>query len=131
MSWTYDDVHGGWTESRAAGSIGACTLVMDVGAHCTVSSCNVRDFLPIACKCNNLYCRDHISPDLHLCAAIHEYDPSQSSGLAKLRRCDFEGCNKSSLFAFTAEPERETCEKCRKAFCVEYVNGPYVHPFRF
>ncbi|KAJ2917633.1 hypothetical protein MD484_g2764, partial [Candolleomyces efflorescens] len=93
---------------------------MDVGAHCTVSSCNVRDFLPIACKCNNLYCRDHISPDLHLCAAIHEYDPSQSSGLAKLRRCDFEGCNKSSLFAFTAEPERETCDKCRKAFCVDH-----------
>ncbi|KAJ2933957.1 hypothetical protein H1R20_g3120, partial [Candolleomyces eurysporus] len=93
---------------------------MDIGAHCAVASCNVRDFLPIACKCNNLYCRDHISPDLHSCTEIHEYDPSQSSGLPKLRRCDIEGCNKPSLFAFTTVPDRETCDKCRKAFCVDH-----------
>ncbi|KAF6764923.1 hypothetical protein DFP72DRAFT_869596 [Ephemerocybe angulata] len=97
--------------------------LLQVGAHCSLPSCNLNDFLPIRCKCGNVFCRDHILPDAHACSAVStEYDPTTSDGKdgEKLKRCDVESCNKPSLYAFTTEPERETCEKCHKAFCVDH-----------
>ena len=40
-----------------------------VGAHCSLPSCNLNDFLPIRCLCHQLFCRDHIAPDVHSCPA--------------------------------------------------------------
>lgn len=99
--------------------------LLQVGSQCSLSTCNVSDFLPITCKCTQVFCRDHILPDAHACTAVTTPTGAgaQAGGQAKerLRRCDIEGCNKPTLFAFTTSVERETCEKCRKAFCVECV----------
>lgn len=99
--------------------------LLQVGTQCSLSSCNVNDFLPITCKCTQVFCRDHILPDAHACPAV---TTSTGAGTQAgrdekegLRRCDIEGCNKPTLFAFTTSVGRETCEKCRKAFCVECV----------
>lgn len=101
-----------------------------IGAHCALSSCNVNDFLPIKCKCERLYCRDHIFPEAHECpVAAASASPSNPLSSTKLERCAFETCKKPSLEAFLSASTREDaagrsaalCEGCKKAFCAEYV----------
>jgi len=100
--------------------------LIKVGAHCAVPTCNVLDFLPLTCKCDLVLCRDHIFPDNHACSAVQEpmvegvgVAPTTTSN--PLRRCGLEGCQKPTLYAFTTEPQRETCERCHGSFCVQCV----------
>ncbi|KAI0933699.1 hypothetical protein AcW1_005460 [Taiwanofungus camphoratus] len=93
-----------------------------IGAHCSVASCNLNDFLPIRCRCDQLFCKDHISPELHACpidlAACKPAHPS-----AKLERCALRGCTKPSLEVFVSDrsdsPRRSSavCPGCRLSFC--------------
>ena len=50
-----------------------------IGAHCSLSSCSLNDFLPIRCTCQQLFCRDHISPDIHHCPLLRAAPPTASS----------------------------------------------------
>lgn len=96
-----------------------------IGAHCSVASCNLNDFLPIRCRCDQLFCKDHISPELHACpidlAACKPAHPS-----AKLERCALRGCTKPSLEVFVSDrsdsPRRSSavCPGCRLSFCALY-----------
>ncbi|KAJ3530713.1 hypothetical protein NMY22_g8455 [Coprinellus aureogranulatus] len=97
--------------------------LLQVGARCSLSSCNINDFLPITCKCGHTFCREHIFPDSHGCSAVSTSAASgaeaqEGNEKTKLCRCSVEGCSKPTMFAFTATPERETCNQCNKAFCV-------------
>ncbi|GAA5984969.1 hypothetical protein JCM5350_000084 [Sporobolomyces pararoseus] len=48
----------------------------NVGTHCSLSSCNALDFLPIKCNyCSSSFCRHHASPSSHSCPL----DPTLSS----------------------------------------------------
>ncbi|GAA5950067.1 hypothetical protein JCM3765_004181 [Sporobolomyces pararoseus] len=48
----------------------------DLGTHCSLSSCNALDFLPIKCThCLSLFCRHHAPPSSHSCPV----DPTLSS----------------------------------------------------
>lgn len=108
------------------------SFIMDipsVGAHCALPSCNVNDFLPIKCTCEQVFCRAHISPDLHACPSLDahsNFQPDSSSDPSKrLQRCAFETCNKPSLESFLSSETREdssrspaVCSRCSKAFCV-------------
>lgn len=43
-------------------------LPVTLGTHCTYSSCNDLDFLPIRCThCSLIFCRHHSSPPAHSC----------------------------------------------------------------
>lgn len=40
----------------------------DLGKHCTVSTCNKLDFLPIQCDaCNKIFCDEHYQYSIHNC----------------------------------------------------------------
>ncbi|KAG2020621.1 hypothetical protein CC2G_005942 [Coprinopsis cinerea AmutBmut pab1-1] len=93
-----------------------------IGAHCALETCNVCDFLPITCKCQKKFCRDHIFPDNHGCTAVAEAQTASATTASgpPLKRCTLEGCQKPSLYAFTNDPERESCEKCHGSFCVQH-----------
>ncbi|GAA5915431.1 AN1-type zinc finger protein [Sporobolomyces salmoneus] len=48
----------------------------DLGTHCSLSSCNALDFLPIKCTyCSTSFCRHHSPPSSHACSK----DPSLNS----------------------------------------------------
>lgn len=100
----------------------------EIGAHCSLTSCNVNDFLPIRCRCDQVFCREHISPDLHSCTVIQTFgsDINESSSLSRpLQKCAAEGCTKPSLEAFVSDSLREdtesraaaVCDRCRGSFC--------------
>ncbi|KAI0792936.1 hypothetical protein C8Q75DRAFT_714014 [Abortiporus biennis] len=101
-----------------------------IGAHCSLSSCNLNDFLPIRCRCSNLFCRDHILPDSHQCPLLNQSIESlnSDSGFAKLEKCAFGACKRPSLESFVSRETKlndedengrvkAVCERCGGAFC--------------
>jgi hypothetical protein len=96
-----------------------------IGAHCSLPSCRQLDLLPIRCRCDKQFCKDHILPDAHQCPV----DPSQalkdaSTQLQKLHRCAFASCAKPSLAAYASDSTKEEgrttsalCPRCTLAYC--------------
>ena len=99
-----------------------------VGAHCAISSCHLNDFLPIRCKCQAVFCKDHIAADAHDCplALATRQEPGEASSM-KLLRCAAQTCNKPSLESYilnttdTANRTPALCSGCHQAFCAECV----------
>ncbi|KAI0262970.1 hypothetical protein BC834DRAFT_828183 [Gloeopeniophorella convolvens] len=98
-----------------------------IGAHCALPSCHTLDLLPIRCRCDRQFCKDHIFPDRHDCPV----DPSQtlrdaSPALQKLQRCAFASCNKPSLDSFVGDAAGEEgrvtalCLRCKLGFCASH-----------
>ncbi|KAH9967931.1 hypothetical protein BC827DRAFT_1258134 [Russula dissimulans] len=98
-----------------------------IGAHCSLSSCRKLDLLPIRCRCDKQFCKDHIFPDAHQCPV----DPSQalkdaSPALQKLQRCAFATCTKPSLDAYVGDSAGEQgrafalCPRCTLAYCASH-----------
>ncbi|EKM55829.1 uncharacterized protein PHACADRAFT_121751 [Phanerochaete carnosa HHB-10118-sp] len=111
----------------------SATGIPDVGAHCALERCNVNDFLPIKCRCERLFCREHIQPEEHACPLINEtYTPQPGEPAKKMQRCAAEKCNKLSLEAFIAEKDDmqgrtpALCLQCQKAFCASH-RDPATH----
>lgn len=103
-----------------------------IGAHCSLERCNVNDFLPIKCRCDRLFCKDHISPESHSCPVLSNastLEPQQFS--QKLQRCAAQGCAKPSLEAFVAQSSDKEgrtpalCPRCTQAFCARYAPPLY------
>lgn len=158
-SWledAYDDVHGEMLAVRSEGDglptrmsvlvllprynprigLGLTSTAMSaslglpaIGAHCALPSCNLNDFLPIRCKCGQLYCTDHIPPHLHHCPLQHSTTLSTARPALNVQRCAAQDCTKPSLESFIANPSDTTnrspavCSGCTQAFCAQYA--PY------
>lgn len=98
-----------------------------IGAHCAAPSCNVNDFLPIRCKCEKLFCKDHILPENHDCS-VNQITNTLTGTHAnlKLQRCAAERCDKPSLEAFVADSADvtnrtpATCPGCKQSFCATH-----------
>ncbi|KAF8652747.1 hypothetical protein AX16_004244 [Volvariella volvacea WC 439] len=103
--------------------------LLDVGAHCSLPSCNIQDFLPIICQCQRYFCRDHIQPDLHGCPASIAIDPKETRSPTS-PRCALHTCNKLALNAFVLPSKFEgaegivtsptVCTTCQLSFCVDH-----------
>ncbi|EDR14931.1 uncharacterized protein LACBIDRAFT_306217 [Laccaria bicolor S238N-H82] len=100
--------------------------LLQIGAHCSLPSCNDLDFLPIVCNCNKHFCRFHSAPDRHSCPLIVPNDLKPPLSTDRLQRCIVESCNKPSL--------SQTCLQCLQAFCPDHrypdshTCSPHVQP---
>ncbi|KAI0086668.1 hypothetical protein BDY19DRAFT_995676 [Irpex rosettiformis] len=105
-----------------------------IGAHCALDACNINDFLPIRCRCDKLFCKDHISPETHACPTLIQTKdkPTISTPQQKLQRCAADKCNKPSLEAFVADSSDTNgrtpavCERCKQSFCASH-RSPASH----
>ncbi|KAF9562131.1 hypothetical protein CPC08DRAFT_706851 [Agrocybe pediades] len=98
---------------------------LEIGAHCSLPSCNVLDFLPITCSCSKTFCSNHISPELHHCPLLNQTSPNPSTSDNPLPRCCFKECHKLALESRTTDGNH-TCTACRQNFCVDH-RFPDVH----
>ncbi|PPQ89054.1 hypothetical protein CVT25_006426 [Psilocybe cyanescens] len=93
--------------------------ILHIGAQCSLPSCNLCDFLPIACShCHQTFCSDHISLDSHKCPILETRTITTDESTTEsdqIRRCDLDGCRKPSLLF--SGGKGETCSACHKAFC--------------
>jgi len=107
-----------------------------IGSHCSLSACNVLDLLPIRCRCQRLFCRHHISPDIHNCSVdLVSQNPAAGVPFEKLERCAAEKCNKPSLESFIGSASDgkgrspAACPHCQKAFCASHRHpGSHLCP---
>ncbi|KAL0578444.1 hypothetical protein V5O48_003544 [Marasmius crinis-equi] len=90
--------------------------ILKVGNQC--AACPQVDFLPILCDCGQQFCKDHIAPDAHDCAAAGIQ--AQNNFEDKLQRCHFEACNKPSLNLSSTSSSSASCSQCGHDFCVEH-----------
>ncbi|EIM90521.1 uncharacterized protein STEHIDRAFT_51503 [Stereum hirsutum FP-91666 SS1] len=93
-----------------------------IGAHCSLSSCNELDLLPIRCLCDKQYCRKHFLPDDHACPINLTATPQPA--LDKLQRCASVNCKKPSLEAFVRSSDTNRvpalCPRCNLAYCASH-----------
>ncbi|TFK55319.1 hypothetical protein OE88DRAFT_1623516 [Heliocybe sulcata] len=101
--------------------------LQEIGAHCSVQSCNELDFLPIKCGCERFFCRHHISPDAHECtSSSSSATVPGSTSLRKLERCALDSCNKPSLESYVSDAgdhagrQAALCPRCHLAFCAAH-----------
>ena len=46
-----------------------------LGEHCSEASCKQLDYLPMKCDaCNDLFCKDHLMYDDHVCKSKYKKD---------------------------------------------------------
>ncbi|KAF7796519.1 hypothetical protein EIP86_007698 [Pleurotus ostreatoroseus] len=99
-----------------------------IGAQCSLENCNLNDFLPIRCRCDLLFCKDHISPEAHACRLLEwkKDAPASTDATKKLERCAADKCTKPSLEAYVADSEKiagrtpAVCPRCTQAFCATH-----------
>lgn len=114
-------------------AISTRTRTMDlpvIGAHCSLSTCNELDLLPLTCLCSQRFCKKHIAADAHECPVDRSATASAVSHPA-LKRCAVTSCGKPSLEAFIQDSSDTTnripalCSRCKLAFCVSWVKPSY------
>src|ERR1700722_9476278 len=86
-----------------------------IGSHCSLSSCNELDLLPIRCQCDKTFCRLHISPETHQCTLnVPLPHPDAGPTTSEFPQCAMEHCSNNVISSVC-------CPQCRQSFCVQYV----------
>ena len=89
----------------------------DLGHHCTLSSCQTLDFLPIKCDlCCLKFCKEHFTYDSHNCTKYSELSKIEAScnlSPIPLYVCSFETCKTKELISIS-------CQQCKLNFCVQH-----------
>ncbi|KAM4543991.1 AN1-type zinc finger protein 1 [Fundulus diaphanus] len=87
---------------------------LEIGKHCQVNSCNLKDFLPFVCdSCSGVYCLQHRSREAHSCPEETATRESRGTGGSTSYPCSFEGCKGK-------EPLPVLCPQCGKHFCLAH-----------
>uniref|UniRef100_A0A6V7IIZ4 AN1-type domain-containing protein n=1 Tax=Bracon brevicornis TaxID=1563983 RepID=A0A6V7IIZ4_9HYME len=85
----------------------------DLGSRCTITSCNLDDFLPFTCiHCSQIYCKNHFSPLAHECKQNPDNivtDTKKSTSFI----CSDDSCSTSS-------PVEMNCVECKRHFCLTH-----------
>ncbi|KAJ7687555.1 hypothetical protein B0H14DRAFT_2421653, partial [Mycena olivaceomarginata] len=75
--------------------------------------------LPIFCRCQLYFCREHSPADTHGCTYTRPTEHSPVPGPSSpLQRCAADKCTKPSLESFGRTPA--TCTNCNASFCAEH-----------
>ncbi|CAD5117182.1 DgyrCDS5981 [Dimorphilus gyrociliatus] len=91
---------------------------MNIGKHCSLTSCKRLDFLPFPCQfCKEIFCKDHREPEIHLCSNYKSNDLEEARNKQVLGTfpCSFIRCEKKEV----TEIE---CEICHGCFCFKHRN---------
>ncbi|KAF8212515.1 hypothetical protein K438DRAFT_1663497, partial [Mycena galopus ATCC 62051] len=99
--------------------------MIEVGSQCSYPLCKEIDFLPIFCRCQLYFCREHSPADTHGCTYTRPAEPSSVAGPSSpLQRCAADKCTKPSLESFiSSDAEGRTpakCLNCDASFCTEH-----------
>ncbi|KAF6737666.1 AN1-type zinc finger protein 1 [Oryzias melastigma] len=87
---------------------------IDIGKHCQVESCNLKDFLPFVCdSCRGVYCLEHRSREAHVCPEKPVTKELPTVGGSKSYPCSFEDCKGKELLEVI-------CPQCEKHFCLAH-----------
>ncbi|XP_019855081.1 PREDICTED: AN1-type zinc finger protein 1-like isoform X2 [Amphimedon queenslandica] len=100
-------------------------MKMDIGSHCSVSSCRKLDFLPFVCDgCKKIFCSDHRSSETHNCISISTSSPAEVCGISKAPKltvsCSLPHCHHTDSIV------EVVCKDCGNVYCLNHRN-PVEH----
>lgn len=81
--------------------------------HCSHKDCQQLDFLPLECKCKQLFCAKHFTLHAQVCPLKNDVVTEEKKKIADVYKCSEPGCGSTSLVALI-------CENCKKHFCVNH-----------
>lgn len=81
--------------------------------RCSHKDCKQLDFLPLECKCKQLFCSKHFALHADECPLKEDVVSDGKNKIEELYKCSEVGCKNTSLVALI-------CEKCKKHFCVTH-----------
>ncbi|XP_028288881.1 AN1-type zinc finger protein 1 [Parambassis ranga] len=85
---------------------------LDIGKHCKIDSCNLKDFLPFVCdSCSGVFCLEHRSREAHSCTEVSVKRESRTAGGSTSYPCSFKDCKGKELLPVI-------CPQCEKHFCL-------------
>lgn len=85
----------------------------NLGKQCTEATCKQLDFLPLKCKCGQLYCPEHFQKHAETCTAVVQPKDVELKKIEGLYVCSEEGCKSTSVVPII-------CERCNKHFCITH-----------
>ncbi|KAF7338517.1 AN1-type zinc finger protein 1 [Mycena venus] len=104
--------------------------MIEVGSQCSYPLDLLRalhSFLPIFCRCQLYFCREHSPADAHNCTYTRTTESSSAAAgpSSPLQRCAADKCTKPSLESFISSSDIEgrtpaTCPSCNASFCAEH-----------
>ncbi|XP_026220106.1 AN1-type zinc finger protein 1 [Anabas testudineus] len=87
---------------------------LDIGKHCQIESCNLKDFLPFVCdSCSGVFCLEHRSREAHSCPEEPVKRETSTVGSTTSYPCSFEDCKGKELLPVI-------CPQCDKHFCLAH-----------
>lgn len=87
---------------------------LDIGKHCQINSCNLKDFLPFVCDfCSGVFCLEHRSREAHSCKEEPVKKESHNAGGSTSYPCSFQDCKGKELLPVI-------CPQCEKHFCLAH-----------
>ncbi|CAL9698120.1 unnamed protein product [Knipowitschia caucasica] len=86
----------------------------DIGKHCQIESCNLKDFLPFVCEfCSGVFCLEHRHRDSHTCKEEPLKREIAASKGSTSYPCSFPECSEKELLPVI-------CPQCQKHFCLKH-----------
>ncbi|XP_029384514.1 AN1-type zinc finger protein 1 isoform X3 [Echeneis naucrates] len=87
---------------------------LDIGKHCQVDSCNLKDFLPFVCdSCCGVFCLEHRNREAHSCPEVGLKKEPRATGGSTSYPCSFDDCKGKELLPVI-------CPQCEKHFCLAH-----------
>ncbi|XP_072307470.1 AN1-type zinc finger protein 1 [Eucyclogobius newberryi] len=85
---------------------------LDIGKHCQVETCSLKDFLPFVCEfCSGVYCLEHRNRHSHTCKEESMKSETLPSKGSTSYPCSFHECSGKELLPVI-------CPQCQKHFCL-------------
>lgn len=85
----------------------------NVGKFCTNPDCKQLDFLPILCKCGQIFCKDHFRAHTNSCQPSKQLTENELKKIDNILICSQNGCSERSIVPLI-------CERCHKHFCIKH-----------
>ncbi|XP_028290428.1 AN1-type zinc finger protein 1 [Gouania willdenowi] len=87
---------------------------LDIGKHCQVESCNIKDYLPFVCdSCSGLFCLEHRSREAHSCPEVSVKREPVTSCSSTSYTCSVKECRGKEVLPVI-------CPQCEKHFCLAH-----------
>lgn len=81
--------------------------------RCSYKDCQQLDFLPLECKCKQLFCAKHFTLHAEECPMKEDVTVEVKKRIEDVYTCNESGCGNTSLVPII-------CDKCNKHFCVNH-----------
>ncbi|CAH1981331.1 unnamed protein product [Acanthoscelides obtectus] len=84
-----------------------------LGKQCAEPTCLQLDFLPLNCKCGQIFCSDHFKVHTQICQVSKNLTEDELKQIENVFVCSHSNCNERSVVPLV-------CERCHKHFCIKH-----------